>query len=101
MNEEKHLTSFEAKGELWQFTWQSFGVTNGVPAFQKVINTIVDRLEGIAVDINDVVVGGATVAEHDKTLAKNRLRAQKYNLTINEEKSKFKFRELKFLSHRF
>ena len=43
----------------------------------------------------------ATGAKHDKNLAKFRLRAQMYNLTINEEKSKFKVRELKFLGHRF
>ena len=60
-------------------------VTNGVPAFQKAIITTVDGLEGIAVDIDDVVLGGATEAEYDKHLTEFRLRAQKYNLTINEE----------------
>ena len=77
-----------------------FGVTNGVPAFQKATNTIVDGLEGIAVDVEDVVLGGATEAEHDKKLAEYCSRAQIYNLTINEEKSKFKVREFNFLGHR-
>ena len=100
-DEEKHLTAFEANGELWQFNRLPFGETNGVPAFQKAINTIVDGLEGIAVDNDDVVIGGASEAEHDKNLAEFRLRAQKYNLTINEEKSNLKVRGLKFLGHRF
>ena len=69
LDEEKHLRAFEAKAELWQFTRLSFWVTDGVPAFQKAINTVVDGLEGIAVDIDDVVIGGATEAEHDKNLA--------------------------------
>ena len=86
---------------MWQFTRLPFGVTNGVPAFQKAINTIVDGLDGIAVDIDDVVIGGATEVEHGKPLAEFRLCAQKYNLTINEEKSNGKVRELNFLGHRF
>ena len=77
MDEEKHLTAFEASGELCQFSRLPFGVTNGVPAFQKTFNTIVHGLEGIAVDINDVVIGGATEAGHDKNLAEIRLRSQK------------------------
>ena len=78
-DEEKHLTPFEVKRTLWHFTRLPLEVTNGVPAFQKAINTFVDGLEGIAVDINDVVIGGSTKAEHDKGLAEFRLRSQKYN----------------------
>ena len=59
------------------------------------------RQEGIAVDVDDVVLGGATKAELDKNLAEFRFRAQIFNLTINEEKSKFKVRELNFRGHRF
>ena len=97
LDEEKHLTAFEANGELWQFTWLPFGLTNGVPAFQKANNTIVDGLE----DIDNIVIGGATEAEHDKILAEFQMCTQKYNLTIKEEKSKFKVRELKFLGRQF
>lgn len=60
LDEEKPLTAFEANGDLWQFTRLPFGVTNGVAAFQKAINTVVEGLEGVAVDIDDVVVGGVT-----------------------------------------
>ena len=101
LEEEKHVTAFEANGELWQFNQLLFGLTNGVPASQKAISPIVDGLEGIAVYIDDVVIGGATEAEHDKSLAEFWFCAQSYNLTINEEKSKFKNRELKFLGLRF
>ena len=86
---------------MWQLTGLPFGVPNGVPVFQKAIKTIVGGLEGIAVDIDDVVIGSASKAEHDENSAEFRLRAQKYHLTINEEKSKFKVRELEFLGHRF
>ena len=69
LEKEKDLTVFEANGELWQFTRLPFGVANGVPAFQKAFYTIVDGLQGIAVVMDDFVIGGATEAEHDKKLA--------------------------------
>ena len=74
---------------MWHINRLVFGVLTGVPTFQKAINTIIDRLQGIAVDIDDVVIGGAIETGHEKTLAEFRLPAQKYNLTINEERSKF------------
>ena len=90
MGEEKHSTAYEEIGEMWQFTRLTFEVTNGVTAFQKAINTIDDGVESNVVDIDDLIFGGATEAEHDKPLAKFRLRVQKYNLKINKEKSKLK-----------
>ena len=98
---EKPLTAFEADNKLWQFTRLPFGVTNGVPAFQRAIDIVIDGLSGAVADIDDVVIGGATEAEHDRNLAAFRARARKYNLTFNEKKSKFKVRDLKFLGHRF
>ena len=89
LDEEKHQTALEANEEKWQFTRLTFEITNGVRAYEKAINTIVDGLEGTAEDIDDIVIGGATGAEHNKNLAGFRLRAQKYKITINEEKSKF------------
>ena len=66
LDEEKRLIAFEANGELWQLTQLSFGVMNSLPFFQKAFTTIVDGVEGIAVDIDDVVFGRATEAEQDQ-----------------------------------
>ena len=61
----KHLTDFEANGNLWNFSRVPFRVTHGVPVFQKAIN-IVNGLEGNVVDIGDVGIGGATELKHEK-----------------------------------
>ena len=65
---EQPVTAFEANGKLYQFTRLAFGVTNGVPAFQRTIDRIIDGLVGVVADIDDVVVGGTTKAEHDANL---------------------------------
>ena len=38
-------TAFEVEGELWEFTRVPFGVTNGVSAFQRTINSIIKKEE--------------------------------------------------------
>ena len=40
------LTAFEARGKLWEFTRIPFGVTNGVPAFQREMDKMVE-VEGL------------------------------------------------------
>ena len=40
--DDKPYTAFEAKGALYQFTWLSFGVTNGVACFQREMMKFVE-----------------------------------------------------------
>ena len=101
MEDEKPLTAFEANGRLFQFKRLPFGVTNGVAAFQRGIDYVIDGLEGVVANIDDVVVGGATQEDHDKALANFLSAADKYGVTFNKAKSKFNTAELHFLGHVF
>ena len=38
---DKHYTAFEANGNLYQFCKVSFGVTNGVAVFQRLMDKLV------------------------------------------------------------
>ena len=40
LSEEKHYTAFEAGGKLFQYKRLPFGVTNGVPTFQRAIDWV-------------------------------------------------------------
>ena len=100
-DDEKHLTAFEANGRLYQFRRLPFGVTNGVAAFQRAIDMLIEDLEGVAANIDDVVVGGETQKEHDEALDKFMRVAEKRGLIINRKKSKFNTTELHFLGHVF
>ena len=96
---EQPLTAFEANGNLYQFT--RLGVTKGVPAFQRTIDRIIDGLVGVVVDIDDVVVGGTTKAEHDANLQAFIARTKDFGLVLNRAKCKFNTQDLKFLGHHF
>ena len=47
------------------------------------IDGVLAGLEGVALDIDDVVVGGETEAEHDQNLKAFLERAKDRNLTMN------------------
>ena len=88
---EKEYTAFEACGKLYQFTRIPFGVTNGVSAFVRVLNEIIERegLQDTYAYLDDITVCGKTQSSHDKNLQKFLNVAKKYNLTINYSKSSF------------
>ena len=98
---EQPLTAFEANGKLYQITRLAFGVTNGVPAFQRTIDRIINGLVGVVADIDDVVVGGTAKAEHDANLQAFIARAKEFGLVLNKTKCKFNTQDLKFLGHHF
>lgn len=89
--DEKTFTAFEACGNLYQFRRIPFGVTNGVSSFQRTVDWLIrtENLNGTFAYIDDITVCGKTQEEHDKNLRLFLKAAEKYNLTLNKEKSKF------------
>ncbi|XP_054287969.1 uncharacterized protein LOC129003695 [Macrosteles quadrilineatus] len=100
-NEEKHYTAFEACGQLYQFKRIPFGVTNGVAAFQRVIDQVIrtEQLQDTYAYLDDVTICGKTQEQHDINLKKFIEAASKYNLTINNEKSSFSLRSINLLGY--
>ena len=86
---ERPYTAFQAGNKLFQFTRIPMGVTNGVAAFQRAINEFINmnNLKGIYAYLDDLTVCGQTKEDHDRNLFLKA--ADKYNLTLNKEKSKF------------
>ena len=68
--EDKVFTAFEACGRLYQFTRIPFGVTNGVAAFQRTIDSIIEneKLAGTFAYLDNVTVCGTTLEDHDRNM---------------------------------
>ena len=64
---EKKYTSFEPNKRLYQFCRIPFGVTNGVAAFQRIINNFIadEGLSNTFAYLNDVTICGKNQVEHD------------------------------------
>ena len=90
--EERIYTAFEACGKLYHYKQLPSGVTNGVSAFQRVIDDFIKchDLKKVYAYLDDITVTGATAEEHDHNLKRLLDAAKSENLTLNKEKSKFK-----------
>ena len=99
--EERHYTAFEAGGKLYQYKRLPFGVTNGVSVFQRIIDEFISRnnLKKTYAYLDDLTVTGSTLQEHDENLKALLDAAKRYNLTINEDKSKFRMTKINMLGY--
>lgn len=76
-----------------------FGVSCVPEIFQKTMETILAGLEGIIIYLDDIVVFGATEAEHDKRLRDLLKRLEQYGVLLNNQKCVFGASEIQFLGH--
>ena len=98
---DKPFTAFEASGGLYQFWRILFGVTNGVAAFQRVIDQIIKETaaEDTYAYIDNVTVCGQTQAEHDRNLHRFMEAAERYSLTFNDDKCTFSTASVNLLGY--
>lgn len=84
-------TAFEADGRLFQFRRLSFGLTNGVACFQRIIDDFIRKndLQGTFCYLDDVTICGRNQEEHDRNLKRFMNAAEKYKMTLNKSKCKF------------
>ena len=79
------------------------GVTNGVSAFQRIIDTVIQK-HGLRRTyqsyLDNITMGGATVEEHDKNFAAFLKASQEENLTFNKKKTIKRSTEIDLLGYR-
>ena len=57
-------------------------------------------LDAVETDVDDILVWGATIQEHDERLMKTLQRCQEINLTLNREKCEFRVKEVIYIGHK-
>ena len=87
--EDRVYTAFEAGCRLWQFTRIPNGVTNGVAAFQRIMDSVVEEegLQATFVYVDNVTIAGETVEELEVNKRKWEATATKFNLEFNHDKT--------------
>ena len=98
---EKHYTAFEANGKLYQYCRLPFVVKNGVPAFQKIMDGIIEsnKLLGVFAYLDNVTIVGKNQQQHDNNLKAFLETAKTLNLTFNESKSIISVNEISLLGY--
>ncbi|KAL1277849.1 hypothetical protein QQF64_024522 [Cirrhinus molitorella] len=83
----------------YRFLRLPFGISSASEVFQRSIAQMIEGLEGVVNIIDDLLVWGDTIEEHDQRLLKLLKRARENNLKLNRNKCKIRMREIKYIGH--
>ena len=66
--EDRPFTAFEANGKIYQYCHLPFGVTNGISAFQRIKDGVIEQheLKGTFACLDNIAMVGRSQHEHDK-----------------------------------
>ena len=89
--EDRPFSAFQAGGGLYQFRRLAFGLTNAVPAFQRIMEEFVQnyKLKKTFPYLDDITICGTTKEEHDTNLHHFLEAAKSANLLFNQDKCVF------------
>ncbi|XP_053681666.1 uncharacterized protein K02A2.6-like [Sabethes cyaneus] len=64
----RDITTFISRSGLYRFTRLVFGIKSAPELFQKTITTIIGRIKGVIIYLDDILIFAATAQEHDRTV---------------------------------
>ena len=91
------LTTFITPFGRYCFNRLPFGITSAPEIFQFKINELLEGLEGVVVYMDDILVYGSNMKEHDERLSKVLHVLKENGLKLNDSKCHYRQSELKFL----
>lgn len=97
--ESRVITTFITHKGLFRYKRLMFGLSSAPEIFQQKIEGILAGLEGVAVFIDDILVFGTTLVEHDKRLKAVLKRLDEFGVRLNVQKCEFGKEEVSFLGH--
>uniref|UniRef100_A0A8C2ARP7 Reverse transcriptase domain-containing protein n=1 Tax=Cyprinus carpio TaxID=7962 RepID=A0A8C2ARP7_CYPCA len=95
----RDLTAFITHEGLFRFCKVPYGLASAPSAFQKMMVVILKGLQNVANYLDDIIVWGRTLQEHDQALQDVLQRLKDAGLVLNESKCQFRKQSLKFLGH--
>lgn len=93
------LTTFITPFGRYCFKRLPFGITSAPEIFQRKMLETLEGLEGIEVFMDDILVYGTSMEQHDARLEKVLQRVESAGLKLNKEKCSLRQSQLRFLGH--
>ena len=97
--ESTKLTTFIMPMGQYYFKPLPFGITSAPEVFQERISQMLDDIEGVACLMDNILVSGANLQEHNERLNAVLSRLQEAGVTLTKEKCWFTQDEVRFLGH--
>lgn len=97
--ESSKLCTFNTPIGRYRFLRLPFGVSSASEVFQRAIAQMIEGLDGVVNVIDDILVWGETVEEHDRRLVQLLKKAREQNLKLNKSKCKIRTSEIRYIGH--
>lgn len=100
-NEDKAKTAFSTPLGHYEFNRMPFGLKNAPATFQRLMNSVLAGLQGVKcfVYLDDIVIYGKTLNEHNDKLIEVFNRLREHNLKLQPDKCEFLKKEVAYLGH--
>ena len=95
----RDLTAMITPIGLYRWKRLPFGLSSAPSAFQKIITDILTGCEGARNLLDDLIICGSTLPEHDQRLRAVLHALTKHNVKLNADKCIFGVTELDFVGH--
>ena len=93
----RHLTTFTTHIGLFRFKRLPFGIACAPEVFQRVLSDMLSGIPGVHVYVDDILVAGEDMKQHDQRLEQVMKRLQDCRLKLNEAKCKLRQKQVKYL----
>jgi len=99
--EHKNKTAFSTPYGHFEFNRMPFGLKNAPATFQRLMNSVLTGIQGLKclVYLDDIVIYGPNLKEHNKRLIQVMDRLRKHNLKLQPDKCEFLRKEVTYLGH--
>lgn len=94
-----YLTTFNTPIGRYRWLRLPFGIKSSPEIYQKIMDQMLDGISHAAAIIDDILIAGRTVEEHDKVLKQVVERATSYNLKLNFDKCRIRKSEVPYVGH--
>lgn len=78
--------TFNTPFGCYSFQRLPFGISSALEVFHRAMEHIIEGIEGVRVYVDDIVLWGSTLEQHNARLTQVLQRIQKYGLKLNRAK---------------
>ena len=93
------LCTFNTPFGRYSFTRLPFGIKSASEVYQKTISEMVQDIDGCEAIIDDILIWGRDMQEHDARLHNVMKRVSDYNLKLSPEKCQFRNDRVSYVGH--
>lgn len=94
-----YLTTFNSPTGRYRFSKLPFGLKCSPEIFQRIMDQMLETVDGAIAIMDDILIAAKDVESHDKILNEVMNKATEYNLKLNLSKCQIRKSEVKYVGH--